>query len=127
MLVMGRRGTRIFGAVDLNGLLTDQTALAHQAVQAQAPGFTATVCQDLGPEMEDVIAVEEDLARVVTNLVTNACHAMAERARVSGDEYEPELRIESRRTAEGAAIRIRDNGVGMTSDVMSKSSTPSSP
>ena len=68
--------------------------------------------------------MQEDLARVCTNLVTNACHAVAERARVERDEYQPELTIGSRRTAEGAAITIRDNGVGMTPEVMSKIFSP---
>ena len=45
-------------------------------------------------------------------------------ARVSGDEYQPELRVGSRRRAEGAAITIRDNGVGMTPEVMSKIFSP---
>ena len=70
------------------------------------------------------VAVQEDLARVFTNLVTNACHALADRARASGDDYEPDLRIGSRRTAEGAAITIRDNGVGMSPEVMSRIFSP---
>ena len=124
MLAMGRRGTGTFGAVNLNRLLAAQVSLAHQAVQAQEPDFSATVRQELDPDLGDIIAVEEDLARVLTNLVTNACHAMAERARDSGDKYEPELRIESRRTPDGAVIEVRDNGVGMTPEVTSKIFNP---
>ena len=110
--------------MDLNPLLAKQASLAYQAAQAQAPGFAATVRQELDPNLGEIVAVEEDLARVFTNLVTNACHAMAERARVEGDEYQPELTIGSRGTAEGAAITIRDNGMGMTPEVMSKIFSP---
>ncbi len=124
MLAMGRRGTGTFGAVDLNRLLSAQASLAHQAVQAQEPDFRATVREELAPDLGDVIAVEEDIARVITNLVTNACHAMAERARDSGNDYQPELRIESRRTPEGAEIEVRDNGVGMAPEVTSKIFNP---
>ena len=74
--------------------------------------------------MGSIVAVQEDLARVFTNLVTNACHAMAERAQVEGNDYKPELRIGSRRTAEGAEITIRDNGVGMTPEVMARIFSP---
>ena len=96
LLAMGRRGEGNFGTVDLNQLLAKQASLAYQAAQAQAPGFTAAVRQEFDPNLGEIVAVQEDLARVFTNLVTNACHAVAERARVSGDEYEPELRIGSR-------------------------------
>ena len=124
LLAMGRRGEGVFERVDLNQLLAKQTSLAYQAAQAQLPGFSAMVRQELDPSLGEIVAVQEDLARVCTNLVTNACHAVAERARVSGDEYQPELRIGSRRTAEGAAITIRDNGVGMTPEVMSRIFSP---
>lgn len=124
MLAMGRRGDGAFGTVDLNQLLSDQARLAYQAVQSQEPGFSAAVRQDLDEDMGDFVAVQEDLARVFTNIVTNACHAMVERARLSGKEYEPELTIRSRRTDEGAEISIRDNGTGMTPEVVSRVFSP---
>ena len=124
LLAMGRRGEGVFERVDLNQLLAKQASLAYQAAQAQLPGLSAMVRQELDPSLGEIVAVQEDLVRVCTNLVTNACHAVAERARVSGDEYQPELTIGSRRTAEGAAITIRDNGVGMTPEVMSKIFSP---
>ena len=124
MLALGRKGKGIFGRVDLNQLLADQARLAYQAVQSQEAGFSAAVRQELDEDLGDIVAVQEDLARVFTNMVTNACHAMAERARSAGDEYEPELRIESRRTDEGAEITIGDNGVGMTAEVASKIFNP---
>ena len=49
---------------------------------------------------------------------------MAERAGVSDDGYEPELGLETLRTPEGVAIRVRDNGVGMSPDVMSRIFNP---
>ena len=124
MLAMGRRGDGTFGTVDLNQLLVDQARLAYQAVQSQEPGFSAVVRQELDEDLGDIVAVQEDLARVFTNIVTNACHAMVERAHSSGEGYEPELTIGSRRTDEGAEISIRDNGMGMTPEVASRAFNP---
>ncbi len=87
LLAMGRRGEGFFERVDLNQLLAKQASLAYQAAQAQLPGFSAMVRQELDPSLGEIVAVQEDLARVCTNLVTNACHAVAERARVERDEY----------------------------------------
>ncbi|MCY4621810.1 MAG: ATP-binding protein [bacterium] len=124
MLAMGRSSTGTFGSVDLNRLLAEQTRLAYQAVQAQIPDFDATVRYDLDPDLEPIFGVEEDLARLFTNLVTNACHTMADRAAASGDGFEPELGIETRQTPDGASIRVRDNGMGMTMEVMSRIFNP---
>jgi len=124
LLAMGRRGAGSFERVDLNQLLAKQVNLGFQAAQAQTPGFSARVRQQLDPDVGRIVAVPEDLARVFANLVTNACHAVAERAGLSGDDYAPELRIGSRRTAEGVEVTIRDNGVGMTPEVMAKIYSP---
>ena len=124
LLAMGRRGEGTFEPVDLNQLLAKQAGLAYQAAQAQTPEFSAEVRQELDPAVGRIVAVQEDLARVFTNLVTNACHAMAERAGLSGDDYAPELRIGSRPTAHGVEVTIRDNGVGMTSEVMARIFSP---
>ena len=124
MLAMGRRSTGTFGPVDLNRLVAEQTRLAHRAVLAQTPGFSADLLLDTDADLGDVHAVEEDLARLFTNLVTNACHAMAERATLTGDGYEPVLRVETRRTPEGASVRVHDNGAGMSPEVMSRIFNP---
>ena len=124
LLAMGRRGEGTFELVDLNQLLAKQVGLGYQAAQAQMPGFTAEIRQELDPTIGEISAVQEDLARVFTNLVTNACHAMAERAEAAGNDYEPELRVVSRRTADGAAIDVRDNGTGMTPEVMARVFSP---
>ena len=124
LLAMGRRGDGAFEPVDLNPLLAKQASLAYQAAQAQTPGFSARVRQQLDPDVGRIVAVPEDLARVFTNLVANACHAVAERQVLSGDDYAPELRIGSRRTAEGVEVTIRDNGVGMSPEVAAKIFSP---
>ncbi|MCY4114009.1 MAG: ATP-binding protein [Chloroflexi bacterium] len=124
LLAMGRRGAGSFEPVDLNPLLAKQTGLAYQAAQAQTPGFTVEIRQQLDPDVGPIVAVPEDLARVFTNLVANACHAVAERAGLDGDDYAPELRIGSRRTAEGVEVAIRDNGVGMSPEVTAKIFSP---
>ena len=124
MLALGRRGTGTFSTVDLNSLLSDQIALAHKAVQAQEPGFAAKVHHKLAPDVGEVSAVPEDLARVFTNLVTNACQAMAERSAASEGGYQPELWVETRRTPEHLVVTIRDNGPGMPDEVMAKIFNP---
>ena len=124
LLAMGRRGEGAFEPVDLNPFLAKQAGLGYQAAQAQAPGFTADIRHELDPAVGRIVAVHEDLARVFTNLVTNACHAMAERAAACGDDYAPELRIGTRRTDDGAEVTIRDNGVGMTPEIMARIFSP---
>ena len=69
--------------------------------------------------------IQEDLARVVSNLVTNACQATAEKARKSGTfGYGPVVRVSTRRTADAVEIRVKDNGHGMSPEVKEKIFNP---
>ena len=124
MLTLDRGTGGGFQPVDLNRLLSQQTNLAHQAVQSYEPGFVAEVTMELDPRLEEVIAVPEDVARAVANLVTNACQAMAERARLEGNEYRPELTVGTAGVEDGVLILIRDNGMGMTPEIMEKMFNP---
>ena len=87
-----------FRPVDLNRLLEEQTNLGHQAVQAYEPGFGAEIVMQLDQAVGEIVAVPEDLARMIVNLVMNACQAMAERRHRAGPGYQPELRVFSQRS-----------------------------
>ncbi len=113
-----------FRPVDLNQLAAEQTNLARQAVRVYEPGLRVDLTMEPDPELEEVVAVPEDVARAVANLVTNACQAMAERVRLEGREYRPELRVGTANTEDGAVISIWDNGTGMTPETMAKMFDP---
>ena len=113
-----------FRPLDLNQLIAEQTNLAHQAVRAHEPGFGANVGLRLEAGLEEVVAVPEDLARVISNLVTNACESMLEKTRLEGSEYAPELEVVSADGEDGVTITVRDNGAGMTEDIMARMFNP---
>lgn len=124
MMLLDRGTGGGFRAVDLNELLTEQTNLAHQSVKAYEPGFSAEVSMELDAALEDVVAVPEDVARVIAHLVTNACQAMVERARLEGNEYRPRLTVATAAGDDEVTMRFRDNGEGMTPETMEKMFSP---
>ena len=56
-------------------------------------------------------------------MVSNACQALQEK-RKNDDTFSPALRLKTLRTAEGVEISVRDNGIGMSAEVMAKIFTP---
>ena len=59
------------------------------------------------------------MSRAFLNMLTNSCHAIEERARSAGKDYESVLTIGSRAAAaEGYEFWIRDNGTGIPDDIM---------
>ena len=124
MLMLDRGTGGGFRPLDLNSLVIEQTNLAHRSVQAQEPGFSAEVYLELDDSMEEVVAVPEDIARVVANIVTNACQAMADKANHHGKDYIPELSVGTSITEEAVVVTVRDNGVGMTPETMERMFNP---
>ena len=124
MMIFDRGTGGGFRPVDLNQLLVQQTSIAQQAVRAHEPGFSVEVSFELDPGLEDVVVVPEDVARVISNLVINACDGMVDKARQKGNDYRPQLKVVTFDGVEGVKILFRDNGPGMTEDIMAKMFNP---
>ena len=86
-------------------------------MRAHGQGFNATLSQDLDPEIGMVEVVPQEISRVFLNLITNAYQALDEKRRTNGPDYEPELRVTTRRLGDQAEISIRDNGPGIPEEL----------
>ena len=124
MLTLDRGVGGAFRPVDLNELLVEQTHLAHRAVQSYEAGFGAEIGMELESGLEEIVAVPEDIARVIANVVTNACQSMAERGRLEEEGYKPEMVVGTASMEDGVTIVVRDNGMGMTQEVIAKMFNP---
>ncbi len=129
MLMMGRSSAEV-QEVDVNGLLEEYARLAYHSARASDTEFQLDVKFDLDPEMGALKVVPQDLGRVFLNMVANACDATDEKRRTEAGErqqdapYVPTLSISSKREAERAVIRIKDNADGMPAEVVEKIFTP---
>lgn len=106
-------------AVDLNALFKQYADLAYHAMRAKDQRFNVTWEEDLDSGVGEVEVVPQDLSRVFLNLITNACHATFERAKADS-QYQPCIRLSSKRQDDRAEFRIRDNGPGIAQDMIKK-------
>ena len=123
MLDLRHDGSQEFHLVDVNQLLVEQTMLVYQAERANNSSFNVDIRKELDAGVGKISAIPRDLGRVFLNIVTNACHAIVEKSK-SGEGFQPTLWLKTRRTEEGVEVTIRDNGVGMTPEVMAKVFNP---
>ena len=111
-----RRGEPV--RVEFNAMVLEHVNLAYQGFRATNRGFVMDINTGLDERVGEVSVPYQEVARVVVNLVSNACHAMRERQR--GDDssgYRPRLSVRTIRHREGVELVVRDNGIGMTADV----------
>ena len=123
MLTLDRGAGGAFRPTDLNQLMAQQAQLAVRASQAHEPTLLVELELNLDPGLPEILTVPQDIARVIANLVSNSCQAMAQKANESPD-YVPTLQLTTAPTPEGINLIFHDNGHGMTPTVMQRMFNP---
>jgi len=128
MLMLGRHSAEVL-KVDINDLLEEYARLAYHSARATDPEFQLDVQYDLDAGLGEMEVIPQDLGRVFLNMVANACDATDDKRRAvaagsDGGSYRPTLHISSRRAADSAVIRIKDNADGMPPEIVARIFTP---
>ena len=70
--------------------------------------------------IEKLDVVQQDIGRVILNLITNAFYAVNERKKVEGDAFEPTVTISTKNEKNSVFIKVFDNGSGMPDSIKEK-------
>ena len=126
-IVERMRGLGVTGGdpvvVDLNGVLREAVNSGCNTFSAQWQDFSVEPVLDLDESVGDATLVERDFSDALLNLVSNAFYAMGQKRKAS-EGYEPVLTVSSRRVGDMVEIRVRDNGTGISDDVLGRIFNP---
>ncbi|TVT43782.1 hypothetical protein FNT36_02350 [Hymenobacter setariae] len=120
MLEHARTSTGQKTPIDLNALIEEYGKLAYHSARAKDKAFEAKLALHLDPHLGPVLAVPQDLSRVLLNVFTNAFYAVQQKARSAGPAYHPEVQVRTQREAGQVKIQIRDNGSGIPEAIRQK-------
>ncbi len=126
MLMHSREKTGSKQSYKVNKLLEDAVKLAQQSHFAQYPDIRIRFRKELHEDAGEIYGVPQDLSRAFLNLLTNACHAVRDKAQevAEGAEYSPSILISSKRKNGAVVIKIRDNGNGIPQEHLGKVFNP---
>ncbi|WP_437912058.1 AAA family ATPase [Sorangium sp. So ce302] len=115
MLLHSRVLSGVREPVNLNALVEKSVELAMVGKLAAAPALDVVVEKEFDASLPPVEVMDQELARVIINLVNNALYSVGERVRAErGAAAEPpRIRVSTRRVGSIAEIRIWDNGTGI--------------
>ncbi|MCC3154560.1 sensor histidine kinase [Hymenobacter sp. BT770] len=103
---------------DLNRLADEYMRLSYHGLRAKDKSFNATLTTDFDNNLKPVEVVAQDMGRVLLNLFNNAFYAVQQRQKLGQDGYRPEVCVKTQQLPHGqVAIRVKDNGTGMTDAV----------
>ena len=118
VLKLGDPSTGEYRLADINRLVRSQVAVACDAAREEDDGFDMSVVEKFDPGVGEMVVVPEDLARVFAHIVDNACQAVRTKAGLIDEGYEACLEVVTVRSGDRVEICFRDNGTGISEDVL---------
>jgi len=104
--------------VDLNALVDDALNLAYHGARAQDQSFSITLQREFAGSIAPIMLAPQDITRVLLNLLSNGFYAARERQRAeAASGFQPTLKVATRELDDAVEIRVRDNGIGIPSEI----------
>jgi signal transduction histidine kinase len=109
-------------ATDLNSLLAQSVMLATRGARGQRRDVQ--ISTDYDASAGNLYTVAQDLSRVFVNLINNALYAVEQKSIRLGSSFVPLINVRTIDLGDHLQVRVRDNGDGIASGLLSKVFTP---
>jgi signal transduction histidine kinase len=120
MLLHSRISSGHKESIDLNALAEEYLRLSYHGMRAKDKTFNCEIRTDLDKGLCHANLVPQDIARVFMNIYNNAFYSLAEKMKKVGDQYKPMLAVRTKKTEADIEISIRDNGLGIPTEINGK-------
>ena len=127
MMIHSNSRSEQFAQTDINNIVAEYSKLTYKGVRSNNPSFNIDVKYNLDKTIEPIYIVPNNFSRVIINIVSNSCFAIAEKSKKynNSQEYTPELIITTTNLDSNyVEIKIRDNGEGIPNESKNKIFTP---
>jgi len=105
---------------DINALADEFLRIAYHGLRAKDSQFNAHMETNYDNTLENINVIPQDISRVLLNLINNGLYAVNEKSREKIPDYEPALRVSTKRLGDKVEIKVADNGLGIPDKVRTK-------
>lgn len=128
MLQHSRSSSGVKEATDINELADEYLRLSYHGLRAKDKSFNATMETDFDDSIGMAEVVQQEIGRVILNLVNNAFYAVSEKKKqlenlnepALSSNYTPTVWLKTKKIEGGIKIVVKDNGTGMPEGVKEK-------
>jgi len=105
---------------DINALCDEYLRLAYHGLRAKDKHFNAKIETNFDNSIGKINVIPQDIGRVMLNLINNAFYAVDEKHKENGNNYEPKITVTTKKLSEKVEIRVKDNGNGISQNILDK-------
>jgi signal transduction histidine kinase len=120
MLQHSRSSSGIKEPTNINTLADEYLRLAYHGLKAKDKSFNAKFDTSFDDSIGTINVMPQEIGRVILNLINNAFHAVSEKQKAAGKQYEPTVSISTKKASDAIEIRVLDNGTGIPQKVIDK-------
>jgi two-component system, NtrC family, sensor kinase len=101
-------------------LADEYLRLAYHGLKARDKAFNAKMETEFDRNIGDVNIVQQDIGRVLLNLINNAFYAVMEKKELHPQGFEPFVSVSTKKLDNKIEIRVKDNGKGVPQKLLDK-------
>ncbi|MEO7802825.1 MAG: ATP-binding protein [Ginsengibacter sp.] len=123
MLLHSRKSSGQKEQTDINMLADEYIQLSYHGLRAKDKSFNATLDKHYDETLDKINVVPQDMGRVFLNLFTNSFYSVTEKKQQkeeAKEPYEPIVSVYTKKLVDTTEIRIKDNGMGMSREILDK-------
>ncbi|MEP7170784.1 MAG: ATP-binding protein, partial [Bacteroidota bacterium] len=128
MLQHSRSGTAEKSLTDINKVCDEFAGLAYHGIKATNPDFNCEVIKSFDKNHQRINVIQQDISRVILNLLNNAFYAVKEKSRQVAanssenekENYHAQVFISTIHESHSVTIKIKDNGNGIPKNIVEK-------
>ena len=124
MLQHSRASTGEKQPTNINVLADEFFKLSFHGLRAKDKSFNAEMVTHFDPDLPKVNIVQQDIGRVLLNLINNAFYAVNQKAKTAGPDYKPTVELGTSHAADYIEIKVKDNGNGIPENIKDKIMQP---
>ena len=120
MLQHSRSSSGVKEPTDINALSDEYLRLSYHGLRAKDKSFNAVMKTDFDNSIGNINIIQQDIGRVILNLLTNTFYAVNEKKMMNKEGYEPTVSISTKKSGSKVEIRVSDNGNGIPEKILDK-------
>ncbi len=124
MLQHSRVSTGQKEPTDINVLADECLRLSYHGLRAKDKSFNASMHTSFDADLSSVDGkiniIQQDIGRVLLNLINNAFYTVTEKKKQQGENYKPVVSLSTKKLNDKIEIRIADNGNGIPQKIADK-------